>query len=154
MRQVQELRPRLRIDVRSRTRPFISPRLAADPRADGIELDVFHRQPEVTFIERAGIEPALPEVAGAAMEAVDVLRITKVRPADGLGERVFLMRRGEDMDMITHQAIAEQFEPVLVRLLFEELQIHPPIIIDEEDILAVVASLGDMMGTSGRNCSG
>ena len=33
-----------------------------------------------------GIEPSLPKVAAPAMEAVDILRIAKVRSADGPGQ--------------------------------------------------------------------
>jgi hypothetical protein len=36
----------------------------------------------------------------------------------------------------------------------QQLQIHPPIIIHKEHILAVVAALGDMMGESYCYCSG
>jgi hypothetical protein len=57
------------------------------------------------------------------------------------------------MDMVAHQAIADQFQRVFVRLLFQQLQIHPAIIIDKEHILAVVAALGDMMGESNCYCS-
>jgi hypothetical protein len=39
-------------------------------------------------------------------------------------------------------------------LIFQKLQIHPPIIIDKEHILAVVAALRDMMGESNCYCSG
>ncbi len=58
------------------------------------------------------------------------------------------------MDMIAHQAIAGQLQRVLVRLLFQQLQIHPAIIIDKEHILAVIPALRDMMGESNCCCSG
>jgi len=101
-----------------------------------------------------GIEPSLPKVAAPAMEAVDILRIAKVRSADGPGQRILLVRDSDDMDMIAHQAIADQFQRVFVRLFFQQLQINPAIIIHEEHILAVVPALGDMMGESNCYCSG
>jgi len=88
------------------------------------------------------------------MKAIDVLRIAKVRSADGPGKRILLVRDRDDMDMIAHQAIADQLQRVFVRLLFQQLKIHPAIIIHEEHILAVVPALRDMMGESNGYCSG
>jgi hypothetical protein len=52
-----------------------------------------------------------------------------------------------------HQAIALDRQPVPGRLLGQQLQIHPPVVVDEEEeILPVVAPLYDMMGTTGHNC--
>jgi len=153
-RQVQYIRNRFIIDVRRRTRPLIPPRPAAELRTNRIQLDIFHRQPEVPLIHRAGIEPSLPKVAAPAMKTVDILRVAKVCPADGFGQRVLLVRDRDDMDMIAHQAIAGQLQRVLVRLLFQQLQIHPAIIVDEEHILAVVPTLRDMMGESNGYCPG
>ena len=48
----------------------------------------------------------------------------------------------------------DQLQRVFVRLLFQQLQIHPSIIIDEENILAVVTTLGDMIGETNGYCPG
>jgi len=56
------------------------------------------------------------------------------------------------MHVVAHQAIALDRQAVLVRLLGQKLQIHPPIVVDEEHILPVVAPLRDMMGTADHNC--
>jgi hypothetical protein len=85
-------------------------------------------------------------VAAPAMKAVDILRIAKMRSADCLGQRILLVRDSDNMDMIAHQAIADQLQRILVRLLFQKLHIHPAIIIDKEHTLTVVPALGDMMG--------
>ena len=34
----------------------------------------------------------------------------------------------------------------------QQFQIHSPIVVDEEHILAIVAPLRDVMGTTDRNC--
>jgi len=75
--------------MRRRARPGIPPGFATQTGAYRIQLDVFHRQPEVPLIQSAGIEPPLPQVAAAAVEAIDVLALAKVRPANGFGQRVF-----------------------------------------------------------------
>jgi len=54
------------------------------------------------------MEPSLPKVAAAAMETIDVLCIAKVCPADGLGQRILGVGYRHDMDMVAHQAIADQ----------------------------------------------
>jgi len=137
-----------------RTRPLVPPRLAAKLRTNGIKLDIFHCQPKVTLIQRTGIEPSLPKVAAPAMKVVDILRIAKVCPADGFGQRILLVRDSDDMDMIAHQAVADQLQRILVRLPFQKLQIHPAIIIDKEHTLTVVPALRDMMCESYCYCSG
>ena len=153
-RQVQHFRDRFGIDMPSRTRPHIPPRLPTEPRANGIELDIFHCQPEVPLIQSTGIEPSLPKVAAPAAKAVDILRIAKVCSADGFCQRILLVWDRDDMDMIAHQAVANKLQRVLVRMSFQKLQIHPSIIIDEENILTVVTALRDMMGESNCCCSG
>ena len=88
------------------------------------------------------------------MKAVDILRVAKVRSADGLSKRILLVRDSDDMDMIAHQTIADKLQRVLVCLLFQKLQIYPAIIIDEEHILTVVPALRDMMSESNGYCPG
>jgi hypothetical protein len=39
-------------------------------------------------------------------------------------------------------------------MLLQKLQVHPPVLIHEEHILAVVPALRDMMGTPNGNRSG
>ena len=79
------------------------------------------------------------------MKTVNVLRITKVSPADSLGERIFFVGYGHYMDVIVHQAIADDFKSVFFCLLFQQIKINAAIIIYKEYVLAIVTSLGDMM---------
>jgi hypothetical protein len=58
------------------------------------------------------------------------------------------------MNVIAHQAIAHHFQVILVGLFFQQFQVHPPVIIHEEHILAVVPTLRDMMGESDGDGSG
>jgi len=44
-------------------------------------------------------------------------------------------------------------QAVPLRLLSQQFQTHPPVVVDEEHILKVVAPLCDMMGTTNRDCS-
>ena len=57
------------------------------------------------------------------------------------------------MHGIRHEEIRENRKAVALRLLCEDAQIGPSIIVDEEDILAVVAALRDMVGQTGYDDS-
>jgi hypothetical protein len=88
------------------------------------------------------------------MKTIDVLRITKVRPADGLGQSVLCVRDRDQVNVIAHQAITHHFQALFVHLLFQQLQINAAVVIHKEHILAVVAALRDMMGEPDRYGSG
>ena len=86
------------------------------------------------------------------MKAVDVLRVAKVRSAYGLGQRVFGLRYRDDVNVIAHEAIADDLKAVLPGLLGEQLKIYMPIIIDKEYILTIISPLRDVMSTTSYNC--
>jgi hypothetical protein len=82
------------------------------------------------------------------------LRIAKVCSADGPGQRLFGMRDRDQVDMIAHQAVPVDVQAVFVGLLFQQVKINASVVVHEEHILAVVPSLGDMMSTTDRDCTG
>ena len=135
--------------MHSRTRPLIPPRLAADLRANRIKLDIPHRQPEMRLVQRARIESPLPEMSAALVKPVDVLRVAEVRSAYGLGQRILGLWYRYNMDVIAHEAIADDVQAVLPGLIAEQLQIYMPIIIDKEYILTIISPLRDMSKTPG-----
>ena len=48
----------------------------------------------------------MPEVPATPAGAVKVLSIAEVSPADGLGKRVVARGRGDEVDVVGHEAIA------------------------------------------------
>ena len=86
------------------------------------------------------------------MEAIDVLRVAKVRSAYGLGQGIFGLRRRDNVDVVGHETIAGDVQAVLAGLVGEQREIYMTIIIDKEYILTIISSLGDMMSTPGHNC--
>lgn len=58
------------------------------------------------------------------------------------------------MDVIAHQAIAQELETVAARLLLEQRQVNPTVIIHEKHILPVVSALRDVMRNSGNHDPG
>ena len=95
----------------------------------------------------------MPEMAASIVQAVDILGVNKICSADCLSERILIFWNGYDMDVICHKTIAEDFESEFVGIVIEEFEIEPAVVIDEEDILAVVAPLGDVMRNIGHNYS-
>jgi hypothetical protein len=57
------------------------------------------------------------------------------------------------MDMVCHEAIGEELEAVFVGLVFEMVEIDAAVVVDEKDVLAIVASLGYVMGIARHDCS-
>jgi len=86
------------------------------------------------------------------VEAVDILRIAKVRAAHRFGERILCLRYSDYVNVVGHETIADDVQAVFGGLLGEQLQIYMPIIIDKEYVLTIVSPLGDMMSTLGHNC--
>jgi len=115
---------------------------------------MLHRQPEMPLIQRARMKPPLPQVPAAPAKTVDVLRVAKMRPADGPRQRILLVRNCHYMHVIAHQTIADYLQAIFLRLVFQEFQIHPPVVIGKEYILAIITPLSNMMGKSNCNCSG
>ena len=92
------------------------------------------------------MEPPLPQVAAAPVEAVDILRVAKVGRADGPGQRPLLVGNRDQMDMVGHQAVSEDLQAILLGLLLQKPQVHPPVLVHEEHGLAVISVLRDVMG--------
>ena len=97
------------------------------------------------LVQSAGIEPVLPEMSAAPVQPVDILSIQKVRPPNGLGKRVALPRNRHQVDVIRHQAIREDIQLIRPALIAEDAKIRPVIVVHEEHVLAIVASLDDMV---------
>lgn len=66
--------------------PRVAPGETTPAGSNGIALHIAQGGPEVSFIESAGKEAVLPEMAGAIVQAIDILGIDQVRAADSLGQ--------------------------------------------------------------------
>lgn len=85
-------------------------------------------------------------MSASPVQGVDVLGVTKMGPAERLGEGILPTGRGHKVDVIRHQAIAEDPQAVFSGFFFQEGKINLAVPIDEKHILAVVPALCDMMG--------
>ena len=107
--------------------------LPADARAYGVEFDVTESGGPVGGIEHGGVEAALPEVAGMAVDGVAIGSVEAAQVHHKERNGVGLVPDGDQMEVIRHEGVGgEEVEEVLA------------IGVAEEDSLTVVAALGDM----------
>ena len=52
------------------------------------------------------------------------------------------------MDVVAHQAVRQDIQAAGVAFLSQQAQVKPPVVINEEHILPVVAPLRDVMSTA------
>ena len=88
------------------------------------------------------------------MQPVYILRVGKMRAAQGLCERILFLRRGDEMDVVGHEAISVNEEAVLRRGALEQAEVYAAIIVDEEHVLMIVAALRDVVRATGNDDSG
>ena len=68
--------------------------------------------------------------------------------SDGAGQRIGTLGHDDQVDMVVHQAIAQDLNRVPRGLLGQDFEIHSAVIVDEKDRLTIVAALSDVMGDS------
>ena len=81
---------------------------------------------------------------------VDVLGITQVYRLQRSGQRNRAAGNNYQVKMITHQAIRQNLQTVLIGILLQELQITSPVVVGEEYILTTITALRNMMWNSGN----
>ena len=125
-----------------------------DARPNRIPFHVPDRRPEVFFIERAGEESPLPQMPADCLRPVHVLRIAQIERFHDQRERIGACRNADKVDVVGHEAIGQYIETMLDRVLQEQLQISPAVVVAEEDVIAAIAALGEVMGKTRDDNSG
>ncbi len=85
---------------------------------------------------------------------VEVLSVARVALSKGESKRIGPLGNRDQMDVIRHQTIAEQRDAVAPRTFARSFEIEAPVVVEQEDILAVVAPLGDVMRHARRHHPG
>ena len=83
-----------------------------------------------------------------------MLRVNEIGSADTFRQRLRFDGGGNQVNVILHQAIPLDWQPVFSGLPGEDLEIQSVVVISEEDILPVVAALRDVVGYIGKHDSG
>ena len=87
------------------------------------------------------------------VHAIDVLCVSKMRPPDGFRQRIVSQRRGDDVDVVRHQAVAQHLEAEPLGVFAKQFEVDTAIVVDEENILAVIPSLHDVVRLTGDDNS-
>ena len=69
-------------------------------------------------------------------------------------QSLLVLGNADDMNVIRHQAVAMNGKAIALGVLAQEPEVHPPVALHKEDVLAVVPLLGDVMGRAGHHNSG
>ena len=133
-------------------RPLLRPRNKECPHR--IERDIAHGRDEMGIVHRHRREAVLKEMSGPPAARIDEAGIAAMRLADGLGETFLLLRHDDEMDVVGHQTIGPNLDVRLLCLLGQEITVNLLIAILEEDGLAPVAALGNVMRAVGHNDAG
>jgi len=123
----------------------VDPRRARHPRAYGVALDVSQRRHRMRIVHRARMEAALPQVSCAAMQLVYALREDEVRAPDGEVKRIVTRGNGNEVNVVGHQAIAEDAHVMLAALRPQNVEIGNAVIVHKKHVLPVVPALGNMV---------
>ena len=76
----------------------------------------------------------------ATVAPIEPLGVARVALSQGAGERIGLIGDRHQMDVIRHQAIAEQRHAVPPRPLTNSVEIEAAIVVQQEDVLAALSS--------------
>lgn len=102
-------------------------------------------------VQRAREEPPLPSAEGGPAEVlrpVDVLGVPHVQRLQRRTERRLLPRDSHEVNVVRHQAVGLDRQPMLAGIVGEQLEEPQAVSLGEEDIFAAVAALRDMMRTA------
>ena len=88
------------------------------------------------------------------MQPIDILAISEVRSANRLRQRILQSRLPHEMDVVGHQAIAKYVEAEARAVLAEEFEVRTAVVINEENILTVVAALNNVVRLTRNDDSG
>jgi hypothetical protein len=135
-------------------RPWPFSRFHYQSSTHRIQLRVPQRCPKVPVVERARIEPSLPDMPARAMLRVPIRRVSSVRLLQRRSQTVRLMRHQHQMNMIGHQAVAHYGGPVLRGIFPQQPQINFPVSVPAQNELPCVSALRHMMGNLQRHYPG
>ena len=90
----------------------------------------------------------------ASVSPVEALRVARVALAEGAGKRIGPLGDRHQMNVIRHQAVAKQRDAVALRAFAESFEIETPVVVEQEDVLAIVAPLRDVMRHTRRHHPG
>lgn len=98
-----------------------------------IEQHVTHGSEKVECVQRARVEPRLPEVAGPPLATMEDLGVPSVGRPEGSRKRRWMRRLHDEMNVIRHQTVGEDLEAVAVRRSLQDRLVEEEIRFRVED---------------------
>ena len=90
-------------------------------------------------------------MSALAILLVELRRVGSMAVAERLGNRVFVLGNSDNVDVVDHQAVGGDAESMTSRIVIEQFAIEGVVRIDEKDIEAADASLGNVMRETRTN---
>jgi hypothetical protein len=85
----------------------------------------------------------------APKPGVQGARVLAVQALEGAGKRVVAMRDGDQVDVVGHQAVAQDRQAVVPRVIGQEIEVELVVFGPEKGLLTIVAALRDVVRQPG-----
>jgi len=131
--------------VRQRARPSPVPRLSGNAGAHRVEIDISHRCKQVRGIESAGKITIVPKVPHAVTIPILLQGVLRMRVAKCPRQRFRRSGNRDQMNVIGHKAPSKNADIAAPGMVAKYLKIADSVLIGEEDVLPIVAALGNVM---------
>lgn len=141
-------------DVAARARPAPFLRMRDQARRDRHPLDIAHRRHQMRIVHRVAGEAALEQIAAPSLARVDVARVAPMRLGQRGAQAVRCFGDEDEVDVRVHQAPGEAGHARRRAALPEQIEIEDAVGIGEEDRLAAIAALGDVVRGVGDDDAG
>jgi hypothetical protein len=105
-------------------------------------------------VQRARKEAALPQVATAAVAAVEALGVVGLGALERQSQGVGVLGYDNQVNMVGHQTVTQHAQAIALLVLGQSGQVETPVIVDKENVLAIVASLRDVVRDARRHHAG
>jgi hypothetical protein len=128
------------------TRPLVVFGLFNQARPDLVHFDVAGDRPQMFIgIDNARKVTILPDTSRAQILSMHKARVALAAQADSPRQPLVNMGDGQQVNVVVHQTVRPDINLVLAGVLQEKLLIDQPVLVIEENLLAIVAALRDMM---------
>src|SRR5712691_10655810 len=122
--------------------------------ANRVELDIPCSGERVPVVHDVRSEASLPEVTAPALAPVDLRRVAPVCFTDGPAQAIARSRNRDDVDVVRHEAVGPDLDPVAAAPLRREGHVEEVIVRVEERPLSTVTALRDVVWQGGDDSAG
>ena len=119
-----------------------------------IQLRIPQRFPQVLLVQRARIISPLPDMPGRMMTRIPIRGIPPLSVLQRQPQTIGIVGHRDQVYMVGHQAVADQFYPVQGNALLQKIQIDPAIRVAGKDKLPSIPTLGIVMRYPGLGGDG